>query len=45
LEESADLHIRRSLRPAALPAQALVYLSPRKRVAYFFEPTHVREVA
>ena len=32
-----DLGIRRSLKPAQLPADALDYLAPRPRVAYFFE--------
>jgi hypothetical protein len=31
------LAIRRSLRPAQLPRDVLDYLSPRKRVCYFFE--------
>ncbi|ADX45494.1 metal dependent phosphohydrolase [Paracidovorax avenae ATCC 19860] len=37
LERSPDLGIRRSLRPAQLPRDALDYLSPRKRICYFFE--------
>mgnify|MGYP000438051440 CR=1 FL=1 len=37
LERSPELGIRRSLRPAQLPRDALDYLSPRKRVCYFFE--------
>jgi HD-GYP domain-containing protein (c-di-GMP phosphodiesterase class II) len=32
-----DLGIRRSLKPSQLPADALEYLAPRPRVAYFFE--------
>jgi HD-GYP domain-containing protein (c-di-GMP phosphodiesterase class II) len=32
-----ELGIRRSLKPAQLPADALDYLAPRPRVAYFFE--------
>jgi HD-GYP domain-containing protein (c-di-GMP phosphodiesterase class II) len=35
-----DLGIRRSLKPAQLPAEALDYLAPRPRVAYFFESAH-----
>ena len=31
------LGIRRSLKPAALPREALDYLSPRQRMCYFFE--------
>ena len=37
LEEHSDLGIRRSLKPSLLPRDALQYLSPRTRVAYFFE--------
>lgn len=38
LEDHPDLGIRRSLKPTALPRASLEYLSPRTRVAYFFEP-------
>lgn len=38
LEEHPDLGIRRSLKPQQLPRSSLDYLSPRTRVAYFFEP-------
>jgi hypothetical protein len=37
LETTAGLGILRSLKPTALPEQALIYLSPRPRVSYFFE--------
>lgn len=37
LETVPELGIRRSLRPAQLPREALDYLSPRKRICYFFE--------
>lgn len=37
LEDQPDLGIRRSLKPEHLPRAALDYLSPRTRVAYFFE--------
>jgi HD-GYP domain-containing protein (c-di-GMP phosphodiesterase class II) len=37
LMSTPDLGIRRSLKPAQLPADALDYLAPRSRVAYFFE--------
>ena len=40
LETVSGLGIRRSLKPLALPARTLDYLSPRPRVSYFFEPTH-----
>lgn len=38
LMDTPDLGIRRSLKPAQLPGDALDYLAPRARVAYFFEP-------
>jgi putative nucleotidyltransferase with HDIG domain len=38
LEHHVDLGIRRSLRAAQLPDDALQYLSPQQRVIYFFEP-------
>jgi hypothetical protein len=38
LERTPQLGIRRSLRPGALPPEALASLSPRQRVAYYFEP-------
>lgn len=38
LEREPNLGIRRSLKPLALPRDALEYLAPRPRVAYFFEP-------
>lgn len=37
LMSTQDIGIRRSLKPAQLPAEALDYLAPRPRVAYFFE--------
>ncbi|MFG6448025.1 HD-GYP domain-containing protein [Roseateles sp. BYS180W] len=39
LEELPELGIRRSLKPQQLPMAAADYLSPRSRVAYFFEPS------
>jgi len=41
LMTTPDLGIRRSLKPAQLPAAALDYLAPRARVAYFFEAARV----
>ena len=43
LERTPNLGIRRSLRAAALPASAMDSLSPRLRVAYFFEPAREAE--
>ncbi|WP_394778030.1 HD-GYP domain-containing protein [Undibacterium sp.] len=37
LEYEADLGIHRSLKPIQLPKAAYDYLSPRKRLCYFFE--------
>jgi putative nucleotidyltransferase with HDIG domain len=38
LEEEPSLGIRRSLRPADLPAASAQYLKPRSRIAYFIQP-------
>ena len=38
LESAQGLGIRRSIKPQQLPIESLEYLSPRPRVAYFFEP-------
>jgi len=37
LEEMPDLGIRRSLKPQAMSRASLDYLSPRSRIAYFFD--------
>lgn len=37
LEQTPEIGIRRSLKPASLPRAALDYLSPRQRICYFFE--------
>jgi len=41
LMHTPDLGIRRSLKPSQLPPDALAYLAPRPRVAYFFEAARV----
>jgi putative nucleotidyltransferase with HDIG domain len=38
LEACADVGVRRSLKPAQMPPEALEYLAPGRRIAYFFEP-------
>ncbi len=38
LDSCVDLGIRRSIRCAQVPARQLSQLSPRARIAYFFEP-------
>jgi hypothetical protein len=43
MERHGQLGIRRSVSSTALPADSLVYLSPRQRVAYFFEPSPLVE--
>ncbi|MEK9802847.1 MAG: HD domain-containing phosphohydrolase [Curvibacter sp.] len=37
LESQPHIGIRRSLKPASLPTDALDYLGPRQRIAYYFE--------
>lgn len=37
LESQPSIGIRRSLKPASLPVDALEYLGPRQRIAYYFE--------
>lgn len=37
LESQPGIGIRRSLKPAGLPPDALDYLGPRQRIAYYFE--------
>jgi hypothetical protein len=37
LETERTLSIRKSIRPALLPAATYAYLSPRKRITYFFD--------
>jgi putative nucleotidyltransferase with HDIG domain len=43
LAKCPQLSIRRSVKPLALPAEAMIYLSPRQRVSYFFEPLRAPE--
>jgi putative nucleotidyltransferase with HDIG domain len=37
LNEESDVNITRAIRPAMLPAAVFDYLSPRKRVSYYFD--------
>jgi hypothetical protein len=37
LEQEPDINISKAIRPVQLPAAALDYLSPRRRVTYFFD--------
>jgi putative nucleotidyltransferase with HDIG domain len=41
LEGAQGVGIRRSIKPMQLPVESLEYLSPRPRVAYFFEPVRL----
>jgi putative nucleotidyltransferase with HDIG domain len=43
LEDAAGVGIRRSVKPTQLPPLTLDYLSPRQRVAYYFEPARDAE--
>ena len=43
LEAAPGIGIRRSVKPTQLPPAALEYLSPRHRVAYYFEPARDAE--
>ena len=43
LEGCADLGVRRSLKPAQVPAAALEYLAPPRRLTYFFEPVRAAQ--
>lgn len=45
LEQASATGIRRSLKPSALPREALDYLSPRQRMCYFFEHAVDRDLA
>ena len=38
LNEEPDLNVTRAIRPAQLPAAVFEYLSPRRRVSYYFDP-------
>jgi hypothetical protein len=37
LEEEPDINIAKALRPIQLPPEVYEYLSPRKRVTYYFD--------
>lgn len=37
LEQETEINIARAVRPALLPPRTYAYLSPRKRVSYFFD--------
>ena len=39
LSQQEDFSIVKALRPAAVPLNIYNYLSPRKRISYYFEPT------
>ena len=45
LEQEPDINISKALRPIQLPVAALDYLSPRKRVTYFFDADSVGQPA
>jgi hypothetical protein len=37
LEQEPDINIAKALRPIQLPPEVYEYLSPRKRVTYYFD--------
>jgi hypothetical protein len=37
LEQEPDINISKALRPGQLPPEIVEYLSPRKRVTYYFD--------
>lgn len=39
LEQGTDLNITKAIRPLQVPVEIYNYLSPRKRVSYYFDPT------
>ncbi|MBK6999916.1 MAG: DUF3391 domain-containing protein [Rhodoferax sp.] len=45
LEQASGISIRRSIKPAALPGEALDFLAPRQRVCYFFEQASDSQMA
>lgn len=45
LNEEPDLNITRAIRPAQLPAAVFEYLSPRRRVSYYFDPNASSQAA
>ncbi len=38
MDRESDLNIVKSIRPAQVPREIYMYLSPRKRVSYYFDP-------
>jgi putative nucleotidyltransferase with HDIG domain len=45
LNEEPDLNITRAIRPGQLPAAVFEYLSPRRRVSYYFDPNASSQAA
>jgi hypothetical protein len=37
LDRESDLNIAKAIRPAQVPGEIYNYLSPRKRVSYYFD--------
>jgi putative nucleotidyltransferase with HDIG domain len=42
METQSEVHIAKALRPAQLPREVHQYLSPRKRISYYFDTTSAR---
>lgn len=43
LSQDSDLNIAKAIRPSLVPLHILAYLSPRKRVSYYFDPNQGQE--
>ncbi len=43
LSQDSDLNIAKAIKPALVPSHIYQYLSPRKRVSYFFDAQNKRE--
>ncbi|MBB1075628.1 HD-GYP domain-containing protein [Rhodoferax sp. 4810] len=45
MDTQADLNIGKAIRPAQVPREVYIYLSPRKRVSYYFDAAAARPSA
>lgn len=43
LSQDGDLNIAKAIKPALVPSHIYQYLSPRKRVSYYFDPQNKRD--
>jgi hypothetical protein len=42
MERETDVNIAKAIRPAQVPREVYNYLSPRKRVSYYFDAASAR---